>query len=425
MASNVALNGDGGAMCYLNQPSTSTCPLSGRVLELQGQSGDISLVPLGTLVPTEADFSCAWQLMAGQGCIVSLAVLSIPVPYYQVQSLLINDTSTSTTLYYLPRGGATASGVDAFPQAIPLPPLLTSTSSAGLYINFTWRLGNFLPTQLDFSTGFTAHYTQTCVQQGGVSVIGDYHTIVINNSTLRDNTASGNGGGFIFNVSAGFSNAASTNVAINQSRIIGNAASGDGGGGVINLRGTLTATSTVVADNTCELDGGGLSVTGPSVSFSSSAFMRNVASSGDGGGLCLTDSPSLFVSGCNASSNVAGSHGGSFLCSNVTAMEWVSCTISSNSVSGRASAVSADLIGSAVIPCVACPQSPVFESQGEYVHDSALPPAGFGRVTEEACTSFPQWPHLALLPLLTAVSFQTPAPDLGVQSLSGAQPSLR
>ena len=78
ISGNHATAGDGGAICYtLSQPYGTSC-LAHSELPLSALSGDMSLVPPGSLVPTTQPFWCAWEIAPSPGCTLNFTFWSLP-----------------------------------------------------------------------------------------------------------------------------------------------------------------------------------------------------------------------------------------------------------------------------------------------------------------------------------------------------------
>jgi filamentous hemagglutinin family protein len=146
----------------------------------------------------------------------------------------------------------------------------------------------------------------------------------VQNITIRDGTASGNGGGILHSGSGllAVNNAVVTNNAagrgggiesttgslrVTNSQITQNSASGEGGG-LWNDIGALTLTNTTVANNTAGDRGGGIRKQGGTVTLNSSTIAGN--SSGSGGGGMFSNAGTATLNNTTVANNTANGIGG-------------------------------------------------------------------------------------------------------------------
>ena len=131
-------------------------------------------------------------------------------------------------------------------------------------------------------------------------------TLTLSNSTVSGNTATGNGGGGIYN-DGGM-------LTLSNSTVSGNTATGGGGGGIYNY-GTLTLSNSTVSGNTVigGISGGGIE-NGGTLMLSNSTVSGNTARDGGGGGIYNDLGGTLTLSNSTVSGNTAtGGDGGGIL----------------------------------------------------------------------------------------------------------------
>jgi hypothetical protein len=143
-------------------------------------------------------------------------------------------------------------------------------------------------------------------------------SIIIRNSKIVGNKASGYGGGIAIGSSNGAATAlVRTSVLIENTEIINNQAAQRGGGIVAEPRAGSTKNiairNCVIANNSSGNAGGGISVYRIDMHIANTTFANNVAGNGDGGGLFANSVDSLTVNGCifwnnGDTENGTGSH---------------------------------------------------------------------------------------------------------------------
>jgi hypothetical protein len=151
---------------------------------------------------------------------------------------------------------------------------------AGIWLDAIQDNGVFLTANLTV-TGALIEYNDaltTGAVGGGIGNAGN-GTVTINSSTLFDNFAGGNGGGFGDQNNAGA-------LDVSKSLFLDNVAAGDGG--AIEAGGpNTTITSSELKLNVSGMDGGGLFANGTTLSFQNSTVAYNVSAgdfTGPGGG---------------------------------------------------------------------------------------------------------------------------------------------
>lgn len=116
--------------------------------------------------------------------------------------------------------------------------------------------------------------------KGGAGIYnGDGATLVLRDSTVRDNSVTGGAGGGVY----GFFN---STVTIERSTVSGNSAN-DVGGGIRSLGNTTIVNSTISGNTSTGWHGGGVFHTDGAMTISSSTVTGNTAPGGTAGGLFL------------------------------------------------------------------------------------------------------------------------------------------
>ena len=171
---------DGGAVCYAQPPlaKTQVVGVAGQTLELTAQTGDISVVNPGQLIPS-ATINCSWHIsLPGlEGCSVELVFASINAIKPLTNFLLLTDNATGAVLYN-----------ETGPLAA-MPPPFRSSSPEGLTLNF-WSASNGDP----YYTGFQASWVSVCSDNGTDTSRSDFTSLVFDGVTLTNNSAGGQGG---------------------------------------------------------------------------------------------------------------------------------------------------------------------------------------------------------------------------------------
>ena len=150
------------------------------------------------------------------------------------------------------------------------------------------------PFELDANT--TATFQNITIIGGNAASIGagilNGGTLIVNNSTIRNNSVGEDGGG-IFNRNNGM-------LTINNSTIHNNSAGEDGGG--IDNRGTLTINNSTVHNNTAGVDGGGIINRG-TLAINNSTIEGNSSASGATG---VFNGGTLMISNTIIDNAIAG-----------------------------------------------------------------------------------------------------------------------
>jgi len=147
-------------------------------------------------------------------------------------------------------------------------------------------------------------------------IIDNEGMLMLANSTVSGNKATGSGGGIL--------NALSGMLTVSNSTVSGNTATGDNGGGIDN-EGTLTLINSIVLGNTSTGYGGGGISNGGTLTLSNSTVSGNT-STGYGGG--IYNLGTLTLSNSTVSSNTATGDGGGIL--NASTLTLSNSTISDN-----------------------------------------------------------------------------------------------
>ncbi len=168
-------------------------------------------------------------------------------------------------------------------------------NGAGVHCQGSYGAGNCnLTLSNSRVTGNTA--TSTSSAGGGVSV--DTGALTVTNSTITNNTAGRFGGGLF----AGYYNGATT---VTNSTISGNTA--EYGAGISAFR-DITLTDSTVSDNTASGEGGGVLSRYGSIALTNSTVSGNTAAAGGGG--VRADSGSVTLTNSTVSGNTSGERGG-------------------------------------------------------------------------------------------------------------------
>ena len=130
-------------------------------------------------------------------------------------------------------------------------------------------------------------------------IIDNEGMLMLANSTVSGNKATGSGGGIL--------NALSGMLTLSNSTVSGNTATGDNGGGIDN-EGTLTLINSIVLGNTSTGYGGGIYNLG-TLTLSNSTVSSNTAT-GDGGGILNTSTLTLSNSTISDNTATHGNGGG-------------------------------------------------------------------------------------------------------------------
>jgi hypothetical protein len=143
-----------------------------------------------------------------------------------------------------------------------------------------------------FNCGASLHEYGLCTGAPG--------SLILNNSIVSNNVASGDGGGIV--------NDAQAVTTLNYSIVSNNVVSGDGGGLLNDGQGVMTLNSSIVSGNTAGHDGGGIENNG-TATLNESAVSNNSSTGGSeywsgGGGLSTTGSTTLNYSIVRANSAV-------------------------------------------------------------------------------------------------------------------------
>ncbi|HXU32070.1 MAG TPA: right-handed parallel beta-helix repeat-containing protein, partial [Thermoanaerobaculia bacterium] len=159
----------------------------------------------------------------------------------------------------------------------------------------------------------------------GAGIIDFDENLTLDDVTLRNNTASGDGGGL-------WANGLTLAVNINNSRITGNVAGDDGGGIYINNVGAMTIQGSTIANNTASGRGGGayfyipvdlLTIDTTTISGNTAAF--------PGGGLAFFyGSQGATFTNSTLSGNSGAAGGGMFFYLPLEPLTVENCTISGN-----------------------------------------------------------------------------------------------
>jgi hypothetical protein len=164
---------------------------------------------------------------------------------------------------------------------------------------------------------------------GGIHLQFDGSTLILDNSTVSDNTqfgASGSGGGIYNQGTATITRSAlidntarrggglitfGTPVTIDQSRVTGNSATVDSGG-LENNFGNLRVTNTLVNKNSAGFSGGGLTNANGMTTLEQSRVINNTAERNGGGIFNISGSGSLTLRKSTVAGNEASDGGGIF-----------------------------------------------------------------------------------------------------------------
>ena len=154
-------------------------------------------------------------------------------------------------------------------------------------------------------SGGNASGTSTLLGSGG-GMLDSSGSPTVQNCTFVNNSAGGNGGGGMANLSG--SNPTLSNCAFSGNSTVEGVVSP--GGGMLNDSSTPTLTDCVFADNSAssQTKGGGVFNSRCSPKFNGCSFIRNTA--GQGGGMYNSSCPSPSISGCSFYGNTASSFGG-------------------------------------------------------------------------------------------------------------------
>ena len=172
---------------------------------------------------------------------------------------------------------------------------------------------------------------------GAISASGA--TVMINNSTISNNTATGiaatNGGGGIF-----LANGTLTLNVSTVSNNTANGAAGSGGGIHVSTGGTLNVNGSTISDNSATRAGGGIEVnaaTAVTVTLEGTTLEGNTtgAAPGNGGGLHITGASNATINGGIVRNNTAASEGGGLWNGSGT-MAITGTLITENTASGAA-----------------------------------------------------------------------------------------
>ncbi|MBQ8803738.1 MAG: right-handed parallel beta-helix repeat-containing protein [Tyzzerella sp.] len=166
----------------------------------------------------------------------------------------------------------------------------------------------------------------------------DNGKLTLNNCEVKDNIVTSGNAGAIW---AGSSN----ELILNNTEISGNTASGSGNGGAIyvNNSGAITLNNCTVTGNS-NAQGGAFYITHPSASVTveGGTISNNVATTGRGGAVRI-ENGTITITGCTISDNSAPTSGGAFFINQYTAKDgtyyhgkvyMTSCTLNGNSSNG-------------------------------------------------------------------------------------------
>ncbi len=178
--------------------------------------------------------------------------------------ITVSGNNSSLVFHVLPGFTATISG------------LTITKGYSGNIGGGVWNQGTLM---LESST--VSDNTNVNIGGGGIYNSG---TLTLTNSTVSDNSASaliGGAGGGIYNDNG-------ATATLNSSTVSGNSAAGaPGDGGGANNRGTMTLTNSTVSGNTSTEAGGGIVQRAGALTLNNSTVAENSAPAGTGGGIAL------------------------------------------------------------------------------------------------------------------------------------------
>ena len=216
--------------------------------------------------------------------------------------------ASGATTYGVEVTGSTGSVVDGFGIA---------DGTIGVYLHHS-----------SASTNVTIENCRIHNNSGGGIYCGDTSSMTVNNSEVYANTAGTGAGIYLLEGSS----------SINDTLIRNNTATMNGGGVATGLWNNTTFTNTTIKDNTAAGSGGGLAQISDSstATFYNSTVIGNEATAGSGGGMYIQGESGTYgvnLTNTVVADNQAPSGGGIWLDGNLTA---INCTIADNRATGSA-----------------------------------------------------------------------------------------
>ena len=246
------------------------------------------------------------------------------------------------------------------------PTTLTSSTSAGLRVTFTWSPTASLTAGFsDYMTGFLSSWSNVCTLPSGEVLDFNRGSLLLHDVTASGNTASGSGGIAVIAVDGGYAGTRGTAVTVEQASWQDNVAGASGGAlavsGAIDLSvsgatmvgnaalsglgGCMSLTAVTAASvltswfESCVAyspDGGGGAIAAVSTLLTAThcSFAFNAAET-DAGALMVRDAAYVVLVNCSMANNTAtgaSSHGGALSVTNVTRVQLVACKFTGNSV---------------------------------------------------------------------------------------------
>ncbi|WP_052288251.1 CHAT domain-containing protein [Leptolyngbya iicbica] len=158
--------------------------------------------------------------------------------------------------------------------------IIDASRSGPISVSISSSFDDALPTQINDLT-----IANSVNRDGDGGAISNFGNLIINNSIIRNNQASGRGGGIANIRSTPTFSPAEGTLVINNSTIRNNRSGGDGGG-ISNAGGTVTINRSTIHNNIAGDDGGGVDNNndGGTVTLRNSTLVDNVAA-GEGGGV--------------------------------------------------------------------------------------------------------------------------------------------
>ena len=262
------------------------------------------------------------------------------------------------------------------------PTTLTSSSSAGLRVTFTWSPTSSLTAgSSDFVTGFLSSWRNVCPLPTGELLDFNQGALLLRDVNASGNVASGSGGAAVIAVDGGYAGMRGAAVTVEQALLQGNVAGASGGalavsgaialsvadatmvgnaalggqGGCVSLAAVAAASVLASRFESCAAygpggSGGAVAAVSTPLNATRCSFAFNAAEA-DAGAVLVQDAPYVAFDSCAMANNSAfggRSHGGALSVTNVSSVQLVACNFTGNAV-----AVSPGAAQSAALPASA------------------------------------------------------------------------
>ena len=165
-------------------------------------------------------------------------------------------------------------------------------NGGGIYNIGTLKLGKGVTITGNTAKNGGGVYTKSVKTKGG--------KVAIDNSTITENKATGNGGGICAEDNS--------TVTIDGGKVIGNTTTNGNGGGIYAINSTVTATSSDISDNDAgQYNGGGIGAQNSTLTLKTNTFYRNKSKSG---GAIWMNASDATLTGNTIDHNAVTSSGG-------------------------------------------------------------------------------------------------------------------